>query len=121
MSSKPGPPVGPYTPVVDAGGTIFVSGQLGLGADGVLVEGGVEAQTAQAMANLATRLDEVGLTLADVVKTTCFLVDIDDYATFNSAYVEALGSKHRPARSCVAVAALPLGGLVEVEAIAVRR
>ena len=107
-------PIGPYSPVVRAGDFVIVSGQVGI-ADGALVEGGVAAQTTQAMANLAGQLESVGASLDDVVKTMCFLVDMDDFATFNEAYVAALGS-HRPARSTVAVAALPIGATVEVEA-----
>ena len=107
-------PLGPYSPVVRAGDFIIVSGQGGL-RDGVLVEGGVAAQTTQTMANLAARLAEAGATLDDVVKTTCFLTDMDTFATFNAAYVEALGD-HRPARSTVEVSALPAGMAVEVEA-----
>lgn len=109
-------PLGPYSPVVRAGDFIIVSGQLGM-ADGALVDGGVAGQTRQAMANLADRLAEMGATLDDVVKTTCFLIDMDTFATFNTGYVEAFGD-HRPARSCVAVRELPAGGQVEVEAMA---
>ncbi len=109
-------PLGPYTPVVRAGDFIFVSGQVGA-ADGQLVAGGVAGQTAQAVANLAAQLDTVGASLTDVVKTTCFLVDMDSFATFNDAYVEALGA-HRPARSTVAVRELPVGAQVEIEAVA---
>ncbi len=109
-------PFGPYTPVVRAGDHVFVSGQVGA-ADGQLVDGGVAGQTAQAIANLADRLAEEGAELTDVVKTTCFLVDMDAYGTFNEAYVAAFGS-HRPARSCVAVRELPVGAVVEIEAIA---
>ena len=111
-------PLGPYTPAVRAGDFIFVSGQLGM-RDGALVEGGVAAQAAQAVANLADRLQEMGADLADVVKTTCFLVDMDTFATFNAAYVEAFGD-HRPARSTIAVRELPAGGQVEIEAVAYR-
>ncbi len=107
---------GPYTPVVRAGDHVFVSGQVGA-VDGKIVEGGVAGQTAQAVANLADRLAEEGAALTDVVKTTCFLVDMDAYATFNAAYMEAFGT-HRPARSCVAVRELPVGAQVEIEAIA---
>lgn len=107
-------PLGPYSPVVRAGDFVIVSGQGGI-RDGALVEGGVAAQTAQAMSNLADRLADVGATLADIVKTTCFLTDMDTYATFNAAYAEALGD-HRPARSTVEVSALPAGMAVEVEA-----
>lgn len=107
-------PLGPYTPVVRAGDWIIVSGQLGL-ADGALVEGGVSAQTTQAVKNLAAQLESVGASLADVAKTLCFLTDMDTFATFNDAYVEGFAG-HRPARSTIGVAALPAGGAVEIEA-----
>lgn len=107
-------PLGPYTPVVRAGDFVIVSGQVGI-AEGRLVEGGVAAQTTQLMANLAGHLATEGASLADVVKTTCFLRDMDDFDTFNAAYAAALGT-HRPARSTVAVAGLPIGAGVEVEA-----
>ncbi len=109
-------PALPYTPAVRAGDFIFVSGQLGI-RDGVLVDGGVAGQTAQAIANLIDRLAELGATLSDVVKTTCFLIDMDAFQTFNTAYVEGFGSL-RPARSTIAVRELPLGGHVEIEAVA---
>lgn len=111
-------PLGPYTPAVRAGDFVFVSGQVGA-ADGALVEGGVAGQTKQAVANLTAQLDSMGLELSDVVKTTCFLVDMDAFATFNTAYVEAFGT-HRPARSTVAVRELPVGAVVEIEAVAYR-
>lgn len=107
-------PVGPYTPVVRAGDLLFVSGQLGL-VEGGLAEG-LDAQVRQAVANLAALVETNGATLADVVKTTVFLTNIDDYAAMNEAYCAAFGD-HRPARSAVAVAALPLGALVEIEAV----
>jgi len=91
-----------------------VSGQLGL-VDGALVEGGVGAQVTQALANMAALLEGQGASLSSVVKTTVFLVDMDDYATMNESYVEGFGD-HRPARAAVAVAALPVGALVEIEA-----
>ncbi len=112
--ASPPRPVGPYSPVVRAGEWLIVSGQLGL-RDGSLVEGGVEAQLSQAIANLAALLADEGAGLASVVKTTVFLTDIADYAAMNSVYSAAFG-EHRPARSAVAVAALPLGGAVEIEA-----
>lgn len=111
-------PLGPYTPVVRAGDFIIVSGQVGM-SDGVLAEGGVAGQTAQAIANLRERLAEMGADLGDVVKTTCFLVDMDAFATFNDAYVVGFGG-HRPARSTVAVRELPAGAQVEIEAMAFR-
>jgi 2-iminobutanoate/2-iminopropanoate deaminase len=107
-------PVGPYTPIVRAGSWLVCSGQVGL-AEGGLVEGGVTAQLRQALANLAALLAGEGASLADVVKATVFLTDMADYQAMNEVYVEAFGD-HRPARSAVAVAALPLGALVEVEA-----
>lgn len=110
-------PLGPYSPFVRAGDFVFVSGQVGF-LDGVLVEGGVAAQTKQVFANLEARLAEAGATLADVVKTTCFLTDIATFAEFNEAYVAGFGD-HRPARSTVGVAGLPGGAVVEIEAIAV--
>jgi 2-iminobutanoate/2-iminopropanoate deaminase len=106
--------VGPYTPIVRAGDWLVVSGQVGLG-EGGLVDGGVQAQLRQALANLRALLESEGASLADVVKTTVFLADIDDYAAMNETYIEEFGD-HRPARSAVAVAALPIGALVEVEA-----
>lgn len=109
-------PLGPYSPVVRAGDFVIVSGQVGM-RDGVLVEGGVAGQTAQVIANLQARLAEMGAELTDVVKTTCFLIDMDAFATFNEAYVAGFGS-HRPARSTVAVRELPGGAHVEIEAMA---
>jgi 2-iminobutanoate/2-iminopropanoate deaminase len=107
-------PLGPYSPVVRAGDFVIVSGQGGM-ADGQIVSGGVSAQTAQTMKNLEAQLASVGASLGDIVKTTCFLTDMENFATFNAAYAEALGS-HRPARSTVGVASLPGGMAVEVEA-----
>src|SRR6056300_1285936 len=101
-------PIGPYSPSVRAGDFIIVSGQLGL------VEG-VTAQTTQSVANLADRLAEHGASLSDVAKTMCFLTDMSTFAEFNEAYVAAFGD-HRPARSTIGVAALPLNGAVEIEA-----
>ena len=107
-------PVGPYTPVMRAGDWLVVSGQVGV-ADGQLVTGGVEAELRQALANMSALLEGEGASLTDVVKTTVYLRHIDDYSVMNEAYVAVFG-KHRPARSAVAVSALPLGALVEVEA-----
>ncbi len=107
-------PLGPYTPAVRAGDWIIVSGQLGL-KDGVLVEGGVAAQTTQAVKNLKQQLKSMGATIHDVAKTLCFLTDIDTFATFNEAYVAGFDGS-RPARSTIGVAALPAGAVVEIEA-----
>jgi 2-iminobutanoate/2-iminopropanoate deaminase len=111
-------PVGPYSPVMRAGDWLICSGQLGL-RDGALVDGGVQAQARQAIANIAALLEGEGASLADVVKTTVFMAHISDFSLINDVYVEGFGD-HRPARSAVAVAGLPLGGLVEIEAWARR-
>ncbi|MGH9302363.1 MAG: RidA family protein [Acidimicrobiales bacterium] len=105
---------GPYSPVVRTGGWLVCSGQLGA-SGGVLVDGGVGAQVTQAMANLSDLLAPFGASLGDVVKTTVFLTDIAHYDEMNRAYIAALGD-HRPARSAIAVVALPLGAGVEIEA-----
>ena len=112
--SDPAKPVGPYTPIVRAGDWLVVSGQVGL-ADGRLVPGGVEGELRQAIANLEGHLAGQGASLSDVVKTTVFLRHMSDYATMNETYVAAFGD-HRPARSAIGVAELPVGALVEVEA-----
>ena len=109
-------PVGPYTPIMRVGDFLLTSGQVGI-AEGALVEGGLEGQLTQALANLRSVLGSEGASLDDVVKTTVYLGDMDDYAAMNAIYCEAFGD-HRPARSAVAVAALPLGARVEIEAIA---
>ena len=107
-------PVGPYTPAVRAGEWLICSGQVGI-VDGSLVAGGLEPEIRQAFANLRALLADNGATLGDVVKTTVFLTDMADYALMNDTYVEEFGD-HRPARSAVAVAALPLGATFELEA-----
>jgi len=109
-------PLGPYTPAVRAGDFIIVSGQLGM-KDGAVVAGGVAGQTTQAIANMKALLAANGATLADVVKTTCFLTDIDTFATFNEAYVAAFEG-NRPARSTVGISSLFGGAVVEIEAMA---
>jgi 2-iminobutanoate/2-iminopropanoate deaminase len=106
-------PVGPYSPVVRAGEWLVCSGQVGL-RDGALVGGGVRGQTRQALDNVRQLLLGEGAAMTDVVKTTVFLVHMGDYGPFNEVYAEAFGD-HRPARSAVAVSALPLGALVEIE------
>ncbi|HET9443731.1 MAG TPA: RidA family protein [Acidimicrobiales bacterium] len=106
-------PLGPYSPIVRAGDWLVTSGQLGV-RDGRLVEGGVEAQTAQAMANVRSLLEGEGAGMDDIVKATVFLADIEDWPLMNGPYLEALGD-HRPARSAFAVAALPMAARVEIE------
>jgi 2-iminobutanoate/2-iminopropanoate deaminase len=111
-------PVGPYSQAIRMDGFVFCSGQVGLDPKtGKLVEGGVEEQTRQVLDNLTAVLAAADLTFAAIVKTTIFLVDINDFATVNAIYGERMGTPP-PARSTVAVTALPLGALVEIEAIA---
>ena len=104
----------PYTPVVRAGDWVIVSGQLGM-KDGVLVEGGVRAQTEQAIVNLKAQLASKGATINDIAKTLCFLTDMDTFQTFNEVYARDFGNA-RPARSTIGVKELPFGGAVEIEA-----
>ncbi|HLX78562.1 MAG TPA: RidA family protein [Acidimicrobiales bacterium] len=108
------PPTPPYSPVVRAGDWLICSGQLGLDK-GTLVDGDVTGQLTRAIGNLERLLIEQGSSLGAVAKTTVFLVDMNEYAVMNEAYVAAFRG-HRPARSAIGVAALPLGALVEIEA-----
>jgi 2-iminobutanoate/2-iminopropanoate deaminase len=111
--------VGPYSQGIDAGNLVFCSGQAGLDpATGQLVEG-VEAQTRQIFSNLSAVLEAAGLSLDDVVKTTVFLADMADFKAMNAIYATFFGETP-PARSTVAVKGLPIGALVEIDAIAVR-
>lgn len=111
--------VGPYCHAKLAGNTLYTSGQLGLiPASGALPEG-VEAQATQALDNLSAVLAAAGMTCEDVVKTTVFLADINDFAAINAIYAQYFPSE-APARSCVQVAALPKGALFEIEAVAVK-
>ena len=111
--------VGPYCHAKLAGGTLYTSGQLGLiPATGELAQG-VEAQAAQALDNLKAVLEAAGMGLEDVVKTTVFLADMNDFAAINAIYAKYFPGE-APARSCIQVAALPKGALFEIEAVAVR-
>lgn len=109
--------IGPYTQAKIVGGMVYSSGQIAIvPATGNLAEGGIEAQTKQVCENLKAVLAESGSDLTKVVKTTCFLKDIGDFAAFNAVYGEYFTGK--PARSCVGGLSLPKGALVEVEVIA---
>ena len=115
-------PIGPYTPIVSAGPWLICSGQLGLDPDAAppaLVDGGAVPQLVQALANGDRLLQSRGASRADVVKTTVFVTDMEGYGAVNQAYAEFFGD-HRPARSVVAVAGLPMGAAVEVELWAYR-
>ncbi|MBQ1861996.1 MAG: RidA family protein [Clostridia bacterium] len=109
--------IGPYSQAIITGGFIITSGQIPIDpASGTIIDGGIEAQTRQAIKNISAVLTASGSSLEKVVKTTCFLKNINDFAAFNSIYAEYL--TERPARSCVEVSALPKGALVEIEVIA---
>ena len=106
---------GPYSPAVRAGDWLALAGQVGIEpVTGKLADDGVAGQTRQALANIAAVLGDCGATLSDVAKTTVFLVDMGDFPVMNEVYADAFAG-HRPARSTIAVAALPLGARVEIE------
>ena len=111
-------PVGPYSQAIRADGFVFCSGQIPLDpATGKLVDGDITAQARRVLDNLGAVLAGADLTFDAIVKTTIFLVDINDFAAVNAVYAERMGTPP-PARSTIAVAALPLGARVEIEAIA---
>jgi 2-iminobutanoate/2-iminopropanoate deaminase len=110
--------IGPYSQATRVAGLLFTAGQVGFDpASGELVDGGIAEQTARVLENLRAILQSAGSDLSQVVKTTVFLVDMADFAAMNEVYARAFG-EHRPARSTVAVAALPRGARVEIEAVA---
>ena len=112
--------IGPYSQAVEANGFVFASGQLGINpATGEFVEGDVQAQTRQALTNARAIMNEAGLDLNNVIKTTVFLSDMANFAAMNEIYAEFFSEPY-PARSAVAVKTLPKNALVEVEFIAVR-
>jgi len=117
-SDKAPAAIGPYSQAVKSGGMLFTSGQIPLDPrSGRVVEGGIRDQTRQALENLREVLASGGASFDDVVKTTCFLNDMNDFAQFNEVYQEFF-KNDPPARSCVAVDRLPKDVLVEIEAIA---
>ena len=118
-TSGPGGAIGPYSPAIATDDLVFCSGQLGVDPATGELRNGVEAQAEQAIRNLEALLDAAGCSLADVVKTTCFLADINDFQKFNAVYAP-FWPDPPPARSTFQVAALPRGAQVEIEAIAAR-
>ena len=109
--------IGPYSQAIVAGGFIFTSGQIPLVPEtGLIIEGGIKEQTIQVIKNIEAILLSANSSIQRVVKTTCYLKNIDDFAEFNAVYSKYFTSK--PARSCVEVAAIPKNALVEVEVIA---
>lgn len=110
--------VGPYSQAVSLDGWLFTSGQVGLDpATGKLVDGGFEAQARRVLANLRAILRQAGVDFDRVVKVTVFLADLGDFAKLNAIYGEAMGT-HRPARTTVQVAALPIGAAIEIDMVA---
>jgi 2-iminobutanoate/2-iminopropanoate deaminase len=110
--------IGPYSQAVIANGFVFTAGQIALvPGQGTLIQGGVDAQTRQALANLKAILEAAGTSLDNIVKTTIFLQDMNDFATVNAVYGEVFG-ENPPARSTIQVARLPADAAVEIEAVA---
>ena len=112
-------PVGPYSPGIDVGGTVYLAGQIGI-TSGKMVEGGIEAETHQLMKNAAAVLKNAGLDFGNVAKTTVFLTDIKDFQAMNGVYATYFEGTIPPARSTVAVTSLAAGAVVEIDFIAVR-
>ena len=111
--------IGPYSQAIAAGDFVYLSGQLGVDPATGNLENGVEAQAERAIANMKAILAEAGLDISRVIKTTVFLKDMGDFAAVNAIYAKHFKQPY-PARSCVQVAELPKGGLVEIEAVCVR-
>ena len=112
--------IGPYSQAIEACGTVYVSGQLPIDpATGEFAQGGIQAEARQSLTNIKNILAEAGLTMQSVVKVTVLLADISNFAAVNEVYAEFFQAPY-PARSAFAVAALPKGANVEIEAIAVR-
>jgi 2-iminobutanoate/2-iminopropanoate deaminase len=109
--------IGPYSQAVEANGLIYTSGQIALDEKGVMVADDISNQTHQVMKNLFYLLEASGAHFNDVIKTTVFLVDMEDFEKVNSIYAHYFGT-HKPARATVAVKSLPKGALVEIEVIA---
>lgn len=111
--------IGPYSQAIKANGFIFVSGQLPVvPTTGQFAEGGIVAQTKQSLENVKAILSQAGCTLADVVKTTVFIKDMNDFAVMNNMYAEYF-TKDCPARACIEIARLPKDALVEIEVISI--
>ena len=112
--------IGPYSQAVCVGGLVFLSGQLAIDpATGNLVEGGIQAQTEQSLKNIEAILAEADLTVDNVIKTTVFLADINDFAAMNEVYAEFFTEPY-PARAAFQAAGIPKGALVEIECVAVK-
>ena len=110
--------IGPYSQAIQVGNLVYTSGQIPIDpATGMIVKGGIKEQTLQSLTNVKAILEEVGLTMSNVLKTTVFMADMGDFADMNSVYAEFFTEPY-PARSAVAVKTLPKGALVEIEVVA---
>ncbi len=119
-TSKAPAAIGPYSQAIEVAGLVYTSGQIPIApATGKFVEGGIREQTRQSLLNVKAILEEAGLTLSDVLKTTVFMADMNDFADMNAIYSEFFSEPY-PARSAVAVKSLPKGALVEIEVVASR-
>lgn len=117
-TSKAPAAIGPYSQAIRVGNLVFTSGQIPIDpATGVFFEGGIKEQTRQSLSNIKAILEEAGISLSNVVKTTVFLADMNDFADMNAVYAEFFEEPY-PARSAVAVKSLPKGALVELEVVA---
>ncbi|MDX9902982.1 MAG: RidA family protein [Bacteroidales bacterium] len=113
--------IGPYSQAVEANGTLYISGQVAIDpATGKMVEGGITEQTTRVLKNIKAILLAAGYTLDDVVKSTCLLSDMSDFKAMNEVYAQFYTSD-QPARAAFAVKGLPLGALIEIETIAVKK
>ncbi len=119
-TSKAPAAIGPYSQAIEVAGLVYTSGQIPIDpATGKFAVGGIREQTRQSLLNVKAILEEAGLTLSDVVKTTVFMADMNDFADMNAIYSEFFSEPY-PARSAVAVKSLPKGALVEIEVVASR-
>ena len=109
--------IGPYSQMIQAGNTYYLSGQIPLKSDGTLVEGSIEEQVGQVMENIKAVLESASLNMENIVKTTIYLTDLNDFEKVNEMYGSYF-EKDQPARATVQVAALPKGTRVEIEAVA---
>ena len=119
ISTKKAPAaIGPYSQAIQVGNLVYTSGQIPINpATGAFVEGGIKEQTRQSLTNVKAILEEAGLSMSDVVKTTVFMADMGDFADMNAVYAEFFSEPY-PARSAIAVKTLPKGALVEIEVVA---
>jgi 2-iminobutanoate/2-iminopropanoate deaminase len=119
ISTKKAPAaIGPYSQAIQVGNLVYTSGQIPIDpATGTFIEGGIKEQTRQSLSNVRAILEETGLSMANVIKTTVFLADMADFADMNAVYADFFAEPY-PARSAVAAKSLPKGALVEIEVVA---